>query len=189
MKLRLNRWERMVGTTKRCLRKVLGHSQVTDDTTLVDIEATLNSRPITQNTEDALTPAHFLCGETLTVLPSGTEPQIEKNLTKAQQRTQKLADDFWKHWKDDLLELRNFQEVCQPKRWSGKVRVGDIVLLQEDRRPRHMWKKARVELKVGRDRAKKTTVLRAADGRILVRPIHLVIPLEIDQRGEDVEDP
>jgi len=50
-------------------------------TTLVNIEAALNSRPITQDTPDALTPAHFLCGERLTALPSGTDPQMEKNLT------------------------------------------------------------------------------------------------------------
>jgi hypothetical protein len=53
-----------------------------------------------------------------------------------------------------------------------------------------MWKKARVEeLKVGRHGAKKTVVLRGANGTILVRPIQLVIPLEVDQGGEDVEDP
>jgi hypothetical protein len=70
-------WERMVGTTKRCLRKVLGRTQATDEelaTTLVNIEAALNSRPVTQDTEDALTPAHFLCGERLTAVPSGIEP-------------------------------------------------------------------------------------------------------------------
>jgi hypothetical protein len=52
-----------------------------------------------------------------------------------------------------------------------------------------MWKKAWVEgLKVGRDGAKRTAVLRGADGSVLVRSIQLVIPLEVDQRGEDVED-
>ena len=73
---------------QRCLRKVLGLSQVTDEelaTTLVNIEAALNSRPITQDTEDALTPAHFLCGERLTKLPAGKEPQMERNITKAHQ--------------------------------------------------------------------------------------------------------
>ena len=67
----------MIGTTKRCLRKVLGRSQATDEeltTTLVSIEATLNSRLITQDVEDVLTPAHFLCGAKLTTLPSTTEP-------------------------------------------------------------------------------------------------------------------
>ena len=51
-----------------------------------------------------------------------------------------------------------------------------------------MWKKARIEeLKVGRDGAKRTAVIRGADGRILVHPIQLVTPLEVDQGGEDVE--
>jgi len=88
------------------------------------------------------------------------------------------------------MELRSFHAVSQPKGKSGKVRIGDIVLLQEDRRPRHMWKRARVEeLKVGRDGATRTVVLRGVNGTILVRPIQMVIPLEVDQGGEDVEDP
>jgi hypothetical protein len=45
------------------------------------------------------------------------------------------------------------------------------------------------ELKVGRDGAVRTVVLRGANGTVLVRPIQLVIPLEVDQGGEDVEDP
>ena len=44
------------------------------------------------------------------------------------------------------------------------------------------------DLKVGRDRAKGTAVIREANGTILVRPIQVVIPLEVDQGGEDVED-
>jgi hypothetical protein len=115
---------------------------------------------------------------------------MERNLTKAHQRTQKLADDFWKRWeKEYLQEFRNFHEVSQTNKRSGKVRVGDIVLLQEDRRPRHMWTEAReMELMVGRDGAKRTAVFCAADGRVLVRHIQLVIPLEVDQGGEDVDD-
>ena len=41
--------------------------------------------PSLKDTENALTPAHFLCGERLTALPSGTNGG---NLTKAHQRTQ-----------------------------------------------------------------------------------------------------
>jgi hypothetical protein len=53
-----------------------------------------------------------------------------------------------------------------------------------------MWKKARAEeLKVGRDGTTRTAILREANGTVLVRPIQLVIPLEVDQGGEDVEDP
>jgi len=88
------------------------------------------------------------------------------------------------------MELRSFHVIFQPKGRSGKVRTGDVVLLQEDRRPRHTWKKAWVEgLKVGRDRATRTAVLHGTNRTVLVRPIQLVIPLEVDQGGEDVEDP
>jgi hypothetical protein len=90
-------WERMVGTTKRCLRNVLGRLYSSDEelvTTIVNIEAELYSRPITQNNEDALTTAHFLYGERLTALPSGTGKQMERNLTKSHQRIQIMEDDF-----------------------------------------------------------------------------------------------
>ena len=70
-------------------------------TTLVKIQAALNSKPITQDDENALTPAQYLCGERLTTLPSGIEPQVKKILTKTYQRTQNLADAFWKRWEKE----------------------------------------------------------------------------------------
>jgi hypothetical protein len=114
---------------------------------------------------------------------------MERNLTKAHQRTQKLADEFRKRWeKEYLLELKNFHEVSQPDE-SDKFRTGDIALLQEDRRPRHMCKRAPVEkLKIKRGEATRTAELRGAHGSILVSIIQLVIPLEVDQGGDDVED-
>ena len=39
---------------------------------------------------------------------------------------------------------------------------------------------------MGRDGAKRTVVLRGANGTILFRPIQLVITLEVDQCGENV---
>jgi hypothetical protein len=44
-----------------------------------------------------------------------------------------------------------------------------------------MWKKIRVEgLKVGKDGVTRTAVLRGANGTVFVRPIQVVIPLEVD---------
>ena len=91
----------MVGTMKR-LRKVLGQSRLTEEqlnTTLVSIEAAVNSRPITQGDDStALTTAHFLIGEGLTTIPIGAEPIVKPNLAKELQIKQKLSDDFWKRW-------------------------------------------------------------------------------------------
>jgi len=76
----------MVGTTKRCIRKVLGKRQVDDEkmkTILASIEAAINSRPLTQDDgPEALTPAHILHGGRLTTIATGPEPTLTKSLTK-----------------------------------------------------------------------------------------------------------
>jgi hypothetical protein len=144
----------------------------------------LNSRPITQDGEDTLTPAHFLCGAKLTALPSPKMPTCNESLKKTHQRTTKAANDFWRRWeKEYLLQLKSFHTLSPLKGNPVKVRVGDV-LLHEDCRPRHMWNKASVEeLKAGRDGVSRTVILRGANGSLCVRPIQLVIPLEVDQGG------
>ncbi|GFQ88748.1 DUF5641 domain-containing protein [Trichonephila clavata] len=131
----------------------------------------------------ALTPAHFLTGRKLTAIPSRLG---NTRLNKIYKQQQDLLDCFWKKWsKEYLLQLRSFHQV-RNKDSTINIRVGDIVLLQEDVRPRHMWKKARVmNLHQGRDGKIRFCELRV-NGRNVTRPVQLVIPLEIDQGGEDV---
>jgi hypothetical protein len=186
-------WERMVGSTRRSLRKVLGRSQVDAEelyTVLTSIEAALNSRRITQDDNGTLTPSHFLNSGKLTIIPDSPEPTGMKMLTKAFWQSQKLTQDLWRRWqKEYLLQLRNYHEVRKPSRQGPKFRVGDIVLLQEEKQARHMWKKARIEdLHLGRDNQIRTVILRQTDTMRISRPVQLVIPLEIDQDGEDVRD-
>lgn len=62
-------------------------------------------------------------------------------------------------------------------------------LLQEDVRQRHLWKRPRIEeLRRGRDNKIRTVVLRTPEGLQITRPVQLIIPLEVDQGGEDVEE-
>jgi len=79
-------WDRMIGTTKRCLRKALGRFQVRGglNTTLVAIETAINSRPIVQAEDESgtLTPAHLLIGKRLTAITTEPEPKTNANLTK-----------------------------------------------------------------------------------------------------------
>jgi hypothetical protein len=184
----------MVGTTKRCIRKVLGRRQVDEEklnTILASIEAAINSRPLTQDDGlETLTPAHFLHGGRLNTIPTGPEPTSAKSLTKEFRLQQQVIEDFWKRWtKEYLLELRSYHHVVQPGGRKVPFRVGDVVLLQEELRPRHMWKKGRIEeLRPGQDGKTRTVILRTPDGGRLARPVQLVIPLEVDQGGEDVED-
>jgi hypothetical protein len=63
-----------------------------------------------------------------------------------------------------------------------------VVLLQ-DVHPRHLWKKALIEQLVeGQNGMIRTVVLRTPEGNKITRLIQLVIPLEVDHIGEDVEE-
>jgi hypothetical protein len=158
------------------------------NTTVVAIEAAINSRIIVQAEDEsrALTAAHFFIGEGLTAIQTGPEPETNGSLTKEFRMRQKLADDFWRRWQREYLTtLRSFHAVRQQKA-STRLRRGDVVLLQEDVRLRHTWKRAIIELLVeGRYGIIRTVLLRTLEGNKITRPIHLVIPLEVDQ-GERI---
>ena len=69
-------FERMIISTKRCLRKMIGQARFTLDelmTMVVEVEAIINSRPLTpisaDDLEEPLTPSHLLCGYRLLSLP------------------------------------------------------------------------------------------------------------------------
>jgi hypothetical protein len=176
---------------KRCLKKVLGWSRIAEEqmtTTLVRTEAAVNSRPITQGENSAaLTPAQFLI-RGLATLPTGEEPTARQNLAKELSLKQKLSDDFWKYWKKQyMLELRNFHEIQSPIGKTAQLSLGDVILIQEGMRPRHLWGRACIrELWKGQDGQARTVVLWTNDGWQITRTIRLVIPLEVDLGGEDV---
>jgi hypothetical protein len=63
-----------------------------------------------------------------------------------------------------------------------------VALLQEDVRPSHMWKSVLIEQHIkGRDERMRTVVLRTPEENKITRGIQLVITLEVDQGGEEVE--
>ena len=69
-------FERMVKSTKRCLRKMVGQAKFSYDemhTAIVEIEAIINSRPLTflnsDDPEEPLTHSHLLVGRRILSLP------------------------------------------------------------------------------------------------------------------------
>ena len=83
-------FERLVGSVKRCLRKVVENvrlSRVELETILVEIEGTLNNRPLTYSYdklgEDMLTPAHLLYGYCFETIPDDVkDEEDDANLNK-----------------------------------------------------------------------------------------------------------
>ena len=69
-------FERMIGSTKKCLRKMIGRSKLSFDelnTAVIEVEMILNSRPIAylspDDLEEPLTPSHLMVGRRLLNLP------------------------------------------------------------------------------------------------------------------------
>jgi len=99
-----------------------------------------------------------------------------------------MSSDFWKCWiKEYLIELRSFHKVQCPVGKTTQLHLGNVVLIQEDVRPIRLWGRTCIkELRRGRDGQVRMVALQTSDGHKVTRPIQLVIPLEVDQGGEDV---
>ena len=75
-------WERMVQCVKRCLKKTVGQASLSHEemrTILIEVEATLNNRPITYVYDDEegisypLTPAALIYGRNIATTPNSRQ--------------------------------------------------------------------------------------------------------------------
>lgn len=91
-------WEAAVKTAKSSLAKTLGSTQLSFEdfaTVLTQVEANMNSRPLTSLSNDprelnVLTPGHFLIGTSLLSLPEPDYTGIPSNRLHHYQQLQKL---------------------------------------------------------------------------------------------------
>lgn len=95
-------WEACVKSVKTLLRKILGNAHLTEpelQTALIQVEAMLNSRPITPLPDDpseaqVLTPGHFLIGRPLNAVPDPDYQEVPENRLSRFRRVQKLTGHF-----------------------------------------------------------------------------------------------
>jgi len=97
-------WEAAVKSAKIHLRRTVGDAVLDFEemaTVLTQIEAVLNSRPLSPMSEDPndlsfLTPGHFLVGSPLTAIPDATN--LPTNRLKRWQRINQIQQQFWRQW-------------------------------------------------------------------------------------------
>ncbi|GFW90734.1 uncharacterized protein TNCV_2417311 [Trichonephila clavipes] len=136
-------YERIVRSVKTILRKVTGKSSLTSEeleTVLCEIEAVLNSRPITYIDSDStgnfpLTPSHFLLERRLTSFPVMKHSTVDcvvdkKVLLKQFSYSERLLNNFYRQWrKEYLLNLKSVHFVNPMK--ETKFKINDIVLIHD----------------------------------------------------------
>ena len=182
-------WERLVASVKRCLKKVIGIKKVTYvelQTLIVEIELVLNNRPIGVDYDDdldtILTPNHLLFGRRL---ESSNEEIVEDNdngktnLIKRRKFMNIILNHFWQRWrKEYLTSLREVQRV-KIKQRSAKIALGDIVIVYDEKQPRHLWQMGRVtNLIAGNDEViRSASVKMGKSGCIINRPVNKLYPI------------
>ncbi|XP_055605543.1 uncharacterized protein LOC129753723 [Uranotaenia lowii] len=186
-------WESAVRSAKQHLFKVMKETalSIEDMTTLlVQVEACLNSRPLTKMSDDPddlepLTPAHFLIGSSLQSIPEEELLKIPFNRLDAVQSVQKSLQSFWKRWKTEYLN----QLQGRTKRWRPAVSidVGRLVVIHEDHLPPLKWKMGRIhEVHPGEDDIVRVVTLKTEKG-FLKRPVEKICLLPISESNESEE--
>lgn len=183
-------WERSVRSVKHHLRRVIGESKLAYEpmhTLLCQIEACLNSRPLCPRNDDptdlsALTPAHFLVNSDLLTVPEPSLLDENPNRIRHWQQIQQMRQSFWKRWTADYLSLLQQRPKWQQLRTN--LKVGELVLVQDDRLGQHKWPLGRVvETHPGDDGNVRVVTIRTAQGiykRNITKLSRLPIPYPDD---------
>ena len=148
-------------------------------TLLYQIEACLNSRPITQLSTDpkelnALTPGHFLTGRAPALIP---EPLTTKNKTPTNRwrYVTSLMHNFWRRWSAEYLHLLHSRPKWQIERQN--IQKDDLVLVRSDLHPPGKWPLARVvETHPDKEGRVRCVTLKTAKSTCRLA-IHKLIPL------------
>lgn len=99
-------WARLIRMIRQVLYSILKEQHLDDEglkTLLCEVEAILNSRPITTVTEDdqdleAVTPNHILLLKAQPTFPPGLFQRSDLYIRRRWKQVQYLADLFWKRW-------------------------------------------------------------------------------------------
>ncbi|XP_068734499.1 uncharacterized protein [Montipora capricornis] len=149
-------FERLVKSVKLSLKKCLRNALLNYDelsTTLVEVEAVLNSRSLTfvyDEFEEPLTPSHIVIGRSILSMPSKNYsidvPHTQQALSRRAKFLQNILDHFWNRWRAEYLTQLREQHRCY-KRVSSlrKVQVGDVVCIHEKTTARLLWRLGRVQ--------------------------------------------
>lgn len=193
-------WEAAVKSAKHLLLKTTSAGSLTYEeleTLMIEIEAILNSRPLTPMSNDptdltVLTPGHFLIGEPLTSTVDVNARELKASLLTRWNLVSHLKHEFWRRWSREYLnELQHrykWKERCE------NINPGSIVIIQDDNLPALKWSLGRItQTHKGDDGLVRVADVKTATG-ILRRPIHKLAPLPCDENNDTIrfnsaEDP
>lgn len=180
-------WEAGVKSTKFLLKRTVGKNLLTYEelnTVLNEIEAVLNSRPITQLSTDVndysyLTPGHFLTGSPLASLPERDVSSVPISRLRLWNICTNMRQCFWKTWSKQYLQL--LQSRPKWRKNMPNVQPGSLVILREDNTTPLYWPMARIIRTIpGNDGKVRAVEVRSANNHTHIRSINKISILPIE---------
>lgn len=178
--------EAAVRSTKHHLKRLLQLTHFTYEemvTCLTQIEAVLNSRPLTPLSSDpldftVLTPSHFLIGRSLMAVPHPQVSDVNIGRLERYHRVEHIKQHFWKRFHLEYISL-----LQQKTKWTsstGQLAEGTLVLIKERGQPPMLWPLGRVtKVFPGSDGITRVAELKTRKGTIL-RSFNNICPLPLD---------
>lgn len=180
-------WEAGVKSLKFHLKRVVGQAHLTLEefaTVLVQVEAILNSRPLTPISSspvdlEPLTPSHFLIGRSLLSVPEPDFTNTNENRLSRFQRVQQLRQQFWRRWSVEYIA--ELQTRCRWKQTASQLEPGALVLIKDKNLPPLSWQLGRVtDLYPGTDGKVRVASIKTQRG-IIKRALATICPLPVQK--------
>ncbi|KAL4098581.1 hypothetical protein QTP88_023156 [Uroleucon formosanum] len=166
-------WEAAVKSAKTHLKKMSGSALLNFEemtTLLCRIEAVLNNCPLTPTFNcpsdyTALTPAHFLVGGNLLLLPEPDCPEVPRNKLQRWKLVCGMAQGFWRRWSAEYLpQLQVRGKWTKPSR---EIKIGDLAILKIDNLATMKWSMVRVvDIHPGVDGVVRVVSVQASNGSV-----------------------
>ena len=180
-------WEAAVKNFKTHLKRVTTNVKLTYEelsTILTQIEACLNSRPLTRmycddDGVEALTPGHFLIGRPIEALPDVSDTDQPLTLLKHWHLCQTILNHFWKRWSGGYIS--SLQRYAKWNKSTRNIKIGDVVIIREDGLLPTKWAIARVvDVHPGQDNVVRVVTIRTSTGTYKrpVTKVAVLIPIE-----------
>ena len=179
-------FERLVGLVKQSLYKTIGKALLTFyelEEVLLDVEQTLNNRPLSYVEDDIqlpiLTPNALILGE-INLIPTEEESyQIEKGDLRTRFRyLKRCKDNIWSRWTNEYLKGLRERHIMKHGK-NTKVKIGEVVIIKSEEKNRGRWKIGIItDTFPGPDDVVRAVEIKTSKG-ILERPIQFLYPLEL----------
>ena len=178
-------FERLVGVMKQALYKSIGHGNLRWkelEEVLLDVETTVNNRPLSYVEEDVQMPVL-----TLNAMQFGQPTQIREEVSgiedsgirKRARYLRKCKDAMWSRWSNEYLKALRERHRVKHNTKQVTAKLGDVVLIRGEQRNRGKWQIGIIEsFVIGRDGVIRGARLRAGKS-YLERPVQHLFPMEL----------